>query len=209
MLMDSIPTASMICKANQVDTTGRKATLAFYTMQYHCTYATWSSAWSSTLSLAARNINCSRRVDNSRQVNNKPLEANWKRHFLVQHVRLRSIQRQARVQRTFKIIPYLTWFEVYFHLICQSPGRQTSELYALPAAREHAHPDVGAVPAFSYDKFVESSLRITVSLNCYCCGGAAVIVVIDNDIIIAVVVASIVAVVAGTIVVVVAAAVSA
>ena len=65
MLMDSIPTASMICKANQVDTTGRKATLAFYTMQYHCTYATWSSAWSSTLSLAARNINCSHRVDKS------------------------------------------------------------------------------------------------------------------------------------------------
>ena len=31
--------------------------------------------------------------------------------------------------------------------------------------QEHAHPDVGAVPAFSYDKFVESSLRITVSLN--------------------------------------------
>ena len=86
-------------------------------------------------------------------------------HMEINKVRLRSIQRQARVQRTFKIIPYLTWFEVYFHLICQSPGRQTSELYALPAAREHAHPDVGAVPAFSYDKFVESSLRITISLN--------------------------------------------
>ena len=66
--MDSIPTASMICKANQVITTDRKATFAFRTAQYHCTYAEWNSA----LSLAARNINCSRHVDNSTTSQPKP-----------------------------------------------------------------------------------------------------------------------------------------
>ena len=66
--MDSIPTASMICKANQVVTTDREATFAFRTAQYHCTYAQWNSA----LSLAARNINCSRHVANSTTSQPKP-----------------------------------------------------------------------------------------------------------------------------------------